>query len=148
MNLFSSGQLSSYKTAFENLHESFGRDVVVFKESERVTIEEVDDNFNYFYRKGRQNSVSETLQPVSGVFKMRIKWLDPNKVEDNQFISQIRPEVNANLCRLKMDEEAFNFISGAQVFMIDGRTCDLAGFSRPHGLVENQFFTIFAKETK
>jgi hypothetical protein len=121
----------------------------LIKEPERVVVEELNEDFNYFYRGSKQkNSVSEEFIPVSGVFKMRIKWLDPTKEEGSNFVSEIRGSINDNLCRLKMEFDAYDFVSGTQTFVVDGKTCDLVGTLRPHGIINNQFYTCFVKEVR
>jgi hypothetical protein len=146
-NLLSASQIASYKDAFDSIHETFGRDVIIVKEPKRVVVQELDANYNYFYSRSEQSSVKEEFIPVSGVFKMRIQWQDPSKELFGAQTSDVRPKIHDNTCRLKMKRDAYNFINGYKSFIIDGRSCEWVGFSKPHGIVGVDFYTIFVKET-
>ena len=147
-NFFTENQKLAYQNAFESLHESFGRDVVIIKDSIRVAVNEVDSNYNYFYADSSQSSIQETAVPVSGVFKMRIMWQDPSKefTSSENGVDIIRPKIHQNLCRLKMRKDAYDFIAGYKQFVVDQRNCEWVGFSKPHGIISPNFFTIILKE--
>jgi hypothetical protein len=147
-NFFTPEQKASYEDAFESLHESFGRDVTIIKESKRVIINTSDSEYNYFYSDDSQSSVEETFIPVSGVFKMRVMWQDPSKevLSAENGMDVVRPKIHDNLCRLKMRKEAYDFINGYKQFIVDEKKCDWVGFSKPHGIISPQFYTIILKE--
>jgi len=148
-NFFTLEQKESYEDAFNSIHESFGRDVVIIKDSKRVVVAQTSDDFNYFYSDYHQDSLQEISVPVSGIFKMRIKWDNPNNelLFDNPGMDVIRPKIHANLCRLKMRQDAFDFIIGFKQFIVDEKRCELVGFSRPHGIISNNFYTVMVKES-
>jgi hypothetical protein len=146
-NLLSNSQIASYVDAFNSIHDTFGRDIIIIKESKRVLVQEIDSNYNYFYGRAQQNSVKEEFVPVSGIFKMRIQWQDPTKELFGGETNEVRPKIHDNTCRLKMKKDAYDFINGYKSFVIDGRSCEWIGFSKPHGIVGVDFYTIFVKET-
>lgn len=148
-NFFSPEQKASYEDAFESIHESFGRDVLIVKDSKRVVVTQTKDEFNYFYSDYHQDSLQEVTVPVSGIFKMRIKWDDPNNelFFDNPGMDVIRPKIHANLCRLKMRKDAFDFLIGFKQFIVDEKRCEWVGFSKPHGIISNNFYTVMLKES-
>lgn len=146
INLISSGDKAAFSSAFEDLHATFARPVLIWRNSERVLIEEVDENFNSFYRSNMQPSVSESHEEVSGAFSVRINWLDPKKEVNLPNGYEIRDDLKSNICRLKMKKDAFDFIHDCQKIEVDGRICETIGVSRPHGLIDTQFFTVFARE--
>jgi len=148
-NFFTAEQKSSYEDAFESIHESFGRDVIIVKDDKRVIVAQNSDNFNYFYSDYHQGALTEVTVPVSGVFKMRIRWDDPNNelFLDNPGMDVIRPKIHANLCRLKMRKDAYDFLIGFKQFIVDEKRCEWVGFSRAHGIISNNFYTITLKES-
>ena len=148
-NFFTPEQRASYEGAFESIHESFGRDVIIVKDDKRVIVAQNSDTFNYFYSDHHQGALTEVTVPVSGVFKMRIKWDDPNNelFFDNPGMDVIRPKIHANLCRLKMRQDAFDFLVGFKQFIVDEKRCEWVGFSRPHGIISNNFYTVMLKES-
>jgi hypothetical protein len=147
-NFFTAEQKASYEDAFESLHESFGRDVTIIKESKRVIVNTSDSSYNYFYSDNSQGAIEETLVPVSGVFKMRIMWQDPSKelLSSDNGMDVVRPKIHDNLCRIKMRQDAYDFIAGYKQFIVDNRRCDWVGFSKPHGIISTNFYTLILKE--
>jgi len=148
-NFFTAEQKTSYEDAFESIHESFGRDVIIVKDDKRVLVAQNSDNFNYFYSDYHQGALTEVTVPVSGVFKMRIRWDDPSDelFLDNPGMDVIRPKIHDNLCRLKMRKDAYDFLIGFKQFIVDGKRCEWVGFARPHGIISNNFYTIILKES-
>lgn len=146
-NLLSDNQISCYEDAFDSLHMTFGEDVVVVKEANRVVVDTDNEEYNSFYPESSQGNDIEQFEPVSGVFTMRVTWLDPQKQEKT--IQQvIRPQIHDNICRLKMKSDALEFIKGYSRFIVQGRVCERVGFSQPHGLVSaGKFFNVFVRET-
>jgi hypothetical protein len=45
-----------------------------------------------------------------------------------------------------MRKEAYDFINGYKQFIVDEKKCDWVGFSKPHGIISPQFYTIILKE--
>lgn len=147
-NLFTPEQKAAYVDAFDSIHESFGRDVTVIKEHKRTLVVQNNSSFNYFYSQDSQNSLTEVVVPVSGIFKMRIKWEDPSKElsSSEDGLDTIRPKIHANLCRLKMKQDAYDFLKGSKEFLVDDKRCEWVGFSKPHGIISNNFYTIILRE--
>ena len=147
-NFFTSGQKAQYEDAFESIHESFARNVVIVKEPKRVIVATNDSSYNYFYSDHGQSSIQETLIPVSGTFKMRVMWQDPSRevLSSENGMDVVRPKIHDNLCRIKMRKDAYDFINGYKQFVVDDRKCDWVGFSRPHGIISPVFYTIILKE--
>ena len=147
-NFFTEEQNASYEDAFESIHESFGRSVLIIKESKRVIVNTSDSSYNYFYSDDSQNAIEEVIIPVSGVFKMRIMWQDPSReiLTSENGMDAVRPKIHDNLCRIKMRKDAYDFIEGYKQFVVDDKRCDWVGFSKPHGIISPNFYTLMLKE--
>ena len=147
-NFFTEEQKSSYEDAFESIHESFGRNVLIIKESKRVIVNTSDSSYNYFYSDDSQNAIEEVIVPVSGVFKMRIMWQDPSReiLSSENGMDTVRPKIHDNLCRIKMRRDAYDFVEGYKQFIVDDKRCDWVGFSKPHGIISPNFYTLILKE--
>lgn len=127
---------------FNNLHDTFSRDVIIFKDPERVDIISTDDYISVYrdYRQG--NNFQFQSEPVSGVFSMRIKWEKADKEENKNMLETPLP---GEVCRLKMKKDAFDFLKECKSFYVDGISCEKLGFEKPHGLFNVDFYTIYAK---
>lgn len=150
MNLISSGDKNAYRQALENVHDTFSRDVYVFKTIERAVLIEKSSDFNSFYRTNAQPSLGTSEVQQTGVFPMRVFWMDPRKEENLPHSSpgyEIRDGIKGNVCRLKMREDAYMFLKDCKKIKVDDRDCELLGVSRPHGIIDNYFYTVFVKES-
>lgn len=140
-SFLSAAEKAEMSAQFDNLHDTFGRNVVIYKSPERVDIISNDDYISAYrsYRQGA-NLQYDTI-PVSGAFLMRIQWLNPRKEER----LPIENPIPGQLCRLKMKKDAYDFFSGYQSFYVDGLPCETVGVPRFHGLFDVDFYTVYAK---
>jgi hypothetical protein len=127
---------------FNDLHDTFSRLVTVYKTPERVVIS-TDSNYNFLYND--QEAIEVTYVPISGQFDCRIEWQDPSKLMG---WPEIREEIRGNLCRVKAKKDFVDFISDAEKIEIDGRPVQSMGASKPHGLFNIDFYTLFFKESE
>jgi hypothetical protein len=131
----------AWSSEFDNLHQTFARDVVIYRNPQRVDVVTTND-YIYAYRdfKQGQNMQYNTI-PVSGTFGMRIQWLDPK----NEKNLPIDIKVPGEACRLKMKKDAYDFLSGCQSFYIDGVSCEIVGAPKMHGLFNVDFYTLYVR---
>jgi hypothetical protein len=127
---------------FNNIHDTFAREVVAWKTPDRIVISS-DSNYNFLYND--QESIEVAYIPVSGTFDCRIQWQDPSKMMG---WSDIREEIRGNLCRIKAKKDFVDFITDVEKIEIDGRPVQAIGTNRPHGLFNIDFYTLFFKESE
>jgi hypothetical protein len=141
-DLLSSTQKLAYRSVFYDIHDTFVRDIIIFKIPKRTVISS-DLNYNFIYG-GEQQSVDVTYTPVSGIFQARISWENPSTL--NGF-KDIKEEIHGNIVRLKVKKEVFEFLDNAQHVEIDGRSVQFFGSSQPHGLFGIDFYNIYYEES-
>jgi len=141
-SLVSNTEKLAWANEFNNIHDTFARQVVAWKTPERVVISS-DSNYNFLYND--QESIEVAYIPVSGSFNCRIEWQDPSKV---MAWPEIREEIRGNICRIKAKKDFVDFISNAEKIEIDGRPVQSMGTNRPHGLFNIDFYTLFFKESE
>lgn len=141
-SFLSAAEKAEMSQQFNNLHETFGRNVVIYRDPERTDIITNDDYISAYrdYRQG-SNFTFNTV-PVTGQFLMRIKWLDPR---DEEFIPGIDNPLPGQVCRLKMKKDAYDFLNGSQSFYVDNIPCELIGVPKLHGLFNVDFYTVYVK---
>jgi hypothetical protein len=143
MNYLNKAQKSAYSKVFYDLHDTFAGTIVIFKHP-NATLISSEPNYNFLYSQQTDTEIQYT--PVSGVFPARIQWENnPDKVDDHK---DIRPTIFGNMCRIKVKADALAFINDArgQRIEVDGRTLNWIGSSKPHGLFDADFYTIYLKE--
>ena len=141
-SLVSNTEKLAWANEFNNIHDTFAREVIVWKTPERVVISS-DTNYNFLYNE--QDSIEVSYIPISGIFNCRIQWQDPSKTMG---WPEIREEVRGNICRIKAKKDFVDFIDNAEKIEIDGRPVNVMGTNRPHGLFNIDFYTLFFKETE
>jgi hypothetical protein len=141
-SLVSNSEKLLLSSEFNNLHDTFSRLVTVYKTPERVIISS-DSNYNFLYND--QEAIEVAYIPISGQFECRIQWQDPSKMMG---WPEIREEVRGNFCRIKAKKDFVDFISDAEKIEIDTRPVQSVGSSRPHGLFNVDFYTLFFKESE
>ena len=141
-SLVSNTEKLAWSSEFNNIHDTFARQVVAWKTPERVVISS-DSNYNFLYND--QESIEVAYIPVSGSFDCRIQWQDPSKTMG---WPEIKEEIRGNICRIKAKKDFVDFIDNAEKIEIDGRPVNVMGTSRPHGLFNIDFYTLFFKETE
>lgn len=145
-SLLSSAEKAALEAVFDDIHETFARTITVFKEASNVVII-TDPNYNPLYKTaGQTTSVINT--PVYKQFKARIKYEDDvgKKYWSEQGLnSQIKLEVVVGSVRLKIDQEAYDYVKDARRFDVDGKRYVLNSTFKPHGLFDIQYYTLFLK---
>ncbi len=131
-----------------DLHDTFGRDIIVYKEAQKVIIS-TDPNYNYLYNTGGATNESVENVPVKKVFKARIRYDTDRSLENfGEADAQIkidRPDANS-LVRIKLKIEDYQYIKEAKRIEFDGRMFRVESDPRAHGLFDVvQFYTLYLR---
>lgn len=131
-----------------DLHDTFGRDIVVYKEAKKVVIS-TDPSYNHLYGNSGSSTPSIQNTPVRKVFKARIRYDTDRSLEyfgetDAQVkVSRTDP---SSTVRIKLKAEDYNYIKEAKRIELDGRMFHVESDPRAHGLFDVvQFYTLFLK---
>jgi hypothetical protein len=131
-----------------DLHDTFGREIIVYKEAKKVIIS-TDPGYNYLYSNtGKPNSNIENI-PVRKVFKARIRYDTDRSLEyfgeTDTPVKVNRPDPNS-MVRIKLKLEDYEYIKDAKRIEFDGRMFHVESDARPHGLFDKiQFITLFLR---
>jgi hypothetical protein len=125
-----------------HLHDTFGRDIIVYKEAQKVIIS-TDPNYNYLYNSGGSTTTSVTNKPVKKTFKARIRYDLDNKNLESNIGSNETSQV-----RIKLKKEDYTYISDAKRIELDGRMFHVDSDPRAHGLFDVQFYTLFLRSVE
>ena len=131
---------------FKHLHDTFAREIVVYKEAQKVIIN-TDPNYNYLYNNsGATTSIKNVPQKM--VFKARI-FYDYNRELEyfGEATAQTKVErISANdRVRIKLEKQDYEYIKGAKRIEFDGRMFFIDSDARAHGLFDVDFYTLFLK---
>jgi hypothetical protein len=131
---------------FNNLHDTFSRDIVVYKEAKKVVISS-DPNYNYIYNEtGGTASVQNV--PQKQVFKARVLYDDNRDMEyfgELGTSNKIRRVDSASRVRIKLKKADHDYIKSAKRVEFDGRMFFIDSDARAHGLFGIDFYTLYLK---
>tara|TARA_R110002110_G_scaffold344448_3_gene554452 strand:+ start:103 stop:561 length:459 start_codon:yes stop_codon:yes gene_type:complete len=141
---------ASLQSAFNDLHDTFARDIYIFKEAKKITIS-TSPTFNPIY--GQSSSLPQTVtnQVQSGTFKARITY-DTDRTEpyisSPEIDSQLKLRVPDGTVRIKIDKNGYEYVKTAKRLDFDGRRFTVESDVRPHGLFEPTYYTFFLLPTE
>lgn len=145
-SLLSSSEKEALELVMDDIHETFAREVTVFKEASHVVVI-TDPSFNPLYRTaGQTTSIINT--PISRTFKARIKYEDDigkRYWNEGALNSQVALEATIGTVRLKISAQDYDFIQDAKRFDVDGKRYLLISTFKPHGLFNTKYYTLYLK---
>jgi hypothetical protein len=131
---------------FNNLHDTFAREMVVYKEAQKVVINS-DPNYNYIYNEtGGTTSIQNV--PQKKIINARILYDNDRDTEYfGEFGSstKIRRVDSTSRVRIKLKKEDYLFIKDAKRIEFDERMFLVDSDPRPHGLFDVYFYTLHLK---
>jgi hypothetical protein len=145
-SLLSASEKSQLNAAFDDIHETFAREITVYKEASQIVII-TDPNFNPLYNTAGQTT-SYVNTPIYRTFKARIFYNDDFTKDywtESKVEGQFKMQTVTGSVRIKMRAEDYDFIKEGIRFDIDGKRFVLISSLRPHGLIGVQYYTIYLK---
>ena len=145
-NLISASERTALNAVIDDVHETFAREITVFKEASQIVII-TDPNFNPLYNTAGQTT-SYVNTPVYKTFKVIIYYNDDISKKywsESGLASQIKLEVVVGSVRIKMRADDYDYIKDGRRFDVDGKRFVLNSSFRPHGLFDNQYYTLYLK---
>ncbi len=154
MNLYTPEEMTACEQDINDLVDTFGSQITIYKTSEQLLISQ-DPNF-IFTLGDEQSATSLNYVSQSGVFTARVKYLDfvelqrtfatKNKQLNSE--TQLRLDLSNPTVRLKLGQEAYDFIGDFQRAQFDNQTWVILKSVRPHGLFKNRnYYTIYLQQT-
>jgi len=131
---------------FNHLHDTFARDIVVYKEAKKVIIN-TDPNYNYIYNETGGATTIENV-PQKQIFKARVLYDDNRDMEYfGEFggANKIRRVDSSSRVRIKLKKADFDYIKDAKRVEFDGRMFLVDSDARAHGLFNVDFYTLYLK---
>lgn len=142
-NLISQGDRDTYTSALKDVHDTFSRPIVVWRNSAQ-TITSNDPNYDVFSDQGPAQviyiSESKTIQA-------RIKYIDRQEEEFGFIVAGTGVDVTQQfqLVRIKVTAADNEYLKDAEKVTVDGQDFTFLTVPRPHGLFSNDYFTIYLR---
>jgi len=140
-------QRGALENPFSLLHNTLGRDIVMYKTAQQITISTNSKN-DYIWESAPTNDAVQSI-PVSGVFKARIRYgtnqgrVQMNTTTQGKGSDQLNIELEMGDVRLKLDATGAAFIQDAVRVVFDGTVFNVETPKRPHGILNSPQFYDF-----
>lgn len=143
-SLLSDAEKAALESVMSDLHDTFKRALVIFKDGEQTVIS-TDPNYNFAY--GFNNGISTNVEftPIQQTFSGRVLYGKPDAtmLSNPSIDAQLRLEMMNSTVRIKLDQDGRDFLVDAKRVEFDGNRFKVLGDPRPHGLFAPQFYTFF-----
>lgn len=145
-SLISNSDKEAFESVFDDIHDTFARDIKFIKEAQRVILS-TDPNYNYLYKNVRGGVTSVERKIVEATFKARILYVGRQNegMFDGEVNAQIKVEKHVGEVRIKVDKEGYGYLKEAKRCEFDGRKFSIISDEMPHGLFSPKYYTFYLK---
>lgn len=143
-DLFSSSEKSAFDKVFDDLHDTFGRDITIFKKSQKVFVA-TDSTYNALYSKTKnQKGIDKVVEAIK--VKARIAYAgsfeNARSNDENEILGLDIPNDHI---RIKLNLEGYNLIKQAKDIEIDGELFDIVSDASKSGMFSVRYYNILLK---
>lgn len=144
-SILTESEKNSLSNQFFDLHDTFSKPIVAFKNAEELVMSTNIENNMFFPNAGTSDIAQNII--VSGIFNARVKYISK---EDLRFFNggadQNTLKIEEGMVRIKVDETGSNFIKDSTRIKFDGTLFESVTSPRPHGLFgPSKFYTYYLK---
>ena len=145
-SLISDSEKERFQAVFEDLHDTFARDIKFIKDAKRVILS-TDPNYNYLYNNVRGSVASVKYRITEKIFKARILYIGRQNEDifDGEAGAQIKVDKHIGEVRIKVDAEGYSYLKDTKRCEFDGRKFSIISDEMPHGLFTPHFYTFYLK---
>lgn len=145
MDLLTSTEKSNIMSAFEDLHDTFGRSINIFKLQSGATVIITDPSNNALYSQNLNGDHADpVLQSFSKVARIRYSP-DQSATNGSTTNAQVNISWPVGSVRLKVDAETLELIEDSQKIEVDGHLCEIASEQAEIGPFDPQYKTVYLK---
>lgn len=138
-SLLTASHKAQIAAVFDDMHDTFSRDITIYKEGEAVLIG-IDDDYNYLYDR-RKDSKAQTPALQKYTTKARIKYF--GEQEKDGAGKDIGLRMAYGEIRLKIDSAAYDLIRSAAKIEVDGQLYRLRSDAARTGPFSAQYYVVY-----
>lgn len=144
-NLVPGSMRDSVRSALEDVHETFAREITIFKRKTESFVASSSSTYNALYSrlKGEQKTLGKVTQTK---VKARIDYIDR---QEKSNVSAVNAQVNVPLpdgsVRLKIDEEGYSLLKKSSRVEIDEQLYELISDSSKTGPFQVHYYVMYFK---
>jgi hypothetical protein len=141
-DFFTSGQKASLEGVFVNVHDTFARNITIYKKKKAIFVA-TNQTYNALYSKIK-DAVTTTEQVTKTVVSARVQYMSKQYIEEEYaFRAQTNLPISEGQLRLKLDETGYAAFKFANRIEIDGSVWKIKTDASRVGLFTPQFYMLF-----
>jgi len=146
-SLISTSERTGITAAFNDIFDTFKRQIVVYKEPIKVLADLNSDMFFGYDLPFEAKPANYSYQIVSGSYYAMVRYADDMSSEDTHELNSSIPEGQV---RVKVQVDAFNFIESGKTekIMFDDKNYNLVSESSVAKFLDSTFYVYHLREIK
>ena len=143
-SLLSSTEISGITGIFNDIFDTFKRDIVVYKEPKKV-ISQINTDSIFGYGEA-SDAVNYSYVPQSGTYSAKIKYIE--RASDDPYVMQLQSDIETSLVRIKVKDEARSYINTGKTEKVefDGKSFNVRGNEVIKNFLGSEFYVFYLEE--
>lgn len=143
-NLVPDDMRNSVRSALEDMHETFSREVTIFKRKTDSFVASSSSTYNALYSrlKGEQKTLGKVTQTK---VKARIDYIDRQERSNVSINAQVNVPLPDGSVRLKIDKDGYLILKKSSRVEIDNQLYELVSDSAKTGPFEIHYYIMYFK---
>tara|TARA_Y100000592_G_C5482423_1_gene326500 strand:- start:2974 stop:3438 length:465 start_codon:yes stop_codon:yes gene_type:complete len=145
-SLISQADKDAIEAIFNDIHDTFARDLYVYKQPATTVISPSLD-YNGLYNNVQGNKTIQN-NPQIRTFKARIKYLDTSEETTENVAdlnSQLQVQRPIQEVRIKIDKAGYEYIKDSKRVELDGRRFVINRDVVPHGVFSPNYYNVYLR---
>ena len=144
-SLLSSVEISGITGTFEDIFDTFKRNIVIHKEPTKTVTTPASGMLYGYGDDSNQENYSYT--PRSGTYEAKISYVE--RRSDDPYVRELTSRIENDLVRIKVKEIAKNYIADGRTEKItfDNKTFKIAGNEIVKNFLGSEFYIYYLEET-
>lgn len=143
-SLISDSQKTAIKSIIDDIHETFARNITVYKDGAKILIA-ASQEYNGIYGRTDSGESSISINSEAHTVKARIKYIDAKEVAlaGEKINSQLDIEVIDGSVRITVDASGFNILKEAKRCEFEGGKYKIVTKGNPTGIFGPQYYHFY-----
>lgn len=134
-------QKDQIESAFDNIHETFGRTITVIS-NPKMTVISSSSTFNSFYNRDKPTSPQNVEYTENKqTFKARIKYVNNSVIEAATSNSQYRLVLPSGTVKIKVGQDGYAALKEAKKVEFDGRRYSIMSDHKAYGAFGPKYYS-------
>ena len=141
-DLLSSGEKSAFDSVFDDIHDTFAREIIIYKKSKKVFIA-TNGTYNALYsRIKNEKSSDKTVEALSLKARIAYSGSSGKETQENEILGF---DVPADHVRIKINAAGYKIIKEASDLEVDGELFEVVSDASKSGMFTIKYYNVLLK---